>query len=411
MGQFIYTARTKSGEKVEGSVEANDRLSALQQIESQGYTPVSVKEGSSVTTKPGKRRFQFKVNRGADRMGTRELLTFTTELSDLLASGMTLGNALNCLARRRTGKSGDTVVADLRDEIIRGTSLSTALEKHSKTFSNLYVSMIRAGEVSGAIDEVLRRLVDHYERVESTKGKIVGALVYPVIVMIAGVGIMIFSMIWVVPKFEMVFRQMGQELPLPTKMLIGMSGFIVKYGWLVAILMTVATVMLVRVIHTERGRIWWDGMKLKAPLIKGIVASGIYANFAHTLGTLLQNGVPVLQSLGIVERTVGNVVIGTEIRNARARVTDGTTISGPLSAGGVFPEMMTDMLSIGEQTGDMPGALKHISRRYENELDRNLKIMTTALEPILIVFVALMVGFIAISILMAVFNITNGLDL
>jgi type IV pilus assembly protein PilC len=146
------------------------------------------------------------------------------------------------------------------------------------------------------------------------------------------------------------------------------------------------------------------------PLVKGIVTSGILANLARTLGTLLANGVPVLQALGIVEKTVGNAVISRELRKARDRVTDGTTISGPLAAGKVFPPMMTDMLSIGEQTGDMTGALTHIARRYENELDRNVKIFTTALEPILIVMVAVLVGFVAISILMAVFNLTNGLN-
>ena len=163
-------------------------------------------------------------------------------------------------------------------------------------------------------------------------------------------------------------------------------------------------------IQTERGRLAWDGFLLKIPLVRGILASGIYANFARTLGTLLANGVPVLQALGIVEKTVGNTVIGAEIHKARDRVTDGTSISGPLAAGKVLPEIMTDMLAVGEQTGDMPGALSHIARRYENELDRNVKIFTTALEPILIVVVAVMVGFVAISILMAVFNLTSGLN-
>ena len=158
------------------------------------------------------------------------------------------------------------------------------------------------------------------------------------------------------------------------------------------------------------GRRLWDRFVLRVPLIRGIVSASIYANFSRTLGTLLVNGVPVLQALGIVERTTGNSVIGDEIHKARDRVTDGTTISGPLAAGKVLPAMMIDMLAVGEQTGDMPGALTHIARRYENELDRNVKIFTTALEPILIVIVAVMVGFVAVSILMAVFNLTNGLN-
>ena len=165
-----------------------------------------------------------------------------------------------------------------------------------------------------------------------------------------------------------------------------------------------------RALKTERGRKWWHNAMLHIPLVKGVLTAGIYANFARTLGTLMSNGVPVLRALAIVEQTVSNVIIAAEIRKARDRVTDGTTISGPLAAGGVFPKMMTDMLSIGERTGNVPDALKHVATRYEHQLDRSIKIITTALEPILILAMALLVGFVAFSILSAVFSMTKGLD-
>jgi type IV pilus assembly protein PilC len=221
---------------------------------------------------------------------------------------------------------------------------------------------------------------------------------------------LIFSMIVVIPKFQQVFSSMGQALPLPTRMLIAISNAITHYGWAMAIAVVLAAIMVRRAVNTPKGRFWWDGMKIRIPLIKGIVACSIYANFSRTLATLLSNGVPLLQALGIVEKVVSNTVIAKEIKNARERVTDGTSISGPLSAGKIFPPMMIDMLSIGEQTGDMEGALNHIARRYESELSRNIKIFTTALEPILIVIIAVMVGFVAVSVLMAVFSMTNGLD-
>ena len=270
--------------------------------------------------------------------------------------------------------------------------------------------MIRAGEAGSAMTDVLHRLVEHYERVQEVKEKVVMALVYPVIVLVMGTVTMIFAMVYVIPKFQTVFQQMGQALPLPTRMLIGMSEGMIKYGWLAAILITFLVVMGHRAVQTQQGRLWWDGFILKLPLIRGIVASGIFANFSRTLSTLLSNGVPVLDALRIVERTVGNAVISRELANARERVTDGTTISGPLAAGKVFPAIMTDMLAVGEQTGDVAGALTHIARRYESELNRHVKIFTTALEPILIVVIAVMVGFVAVSILMAVFNLTNGLN-
>jgi type II secretory pathway component PulF len=409
MPTFSYTARSRSGEKSSGDLEAKDRRAALADIERRGLIPVSVKEGASAGGKatPAKKE-RFKLAR-PDRMSMREVLIFTTELSDLLASGMTLGNALNTLANRRSGKGSDAIIGSLRTEIVRGSSLSVAMSQQPKVFTNLYVNMIRAGEASGALHEVLMRLVEHYERLQDLKEKVATALIYPAIVVVMGIATLVFAMVNIVPKFQALFDGMGQALPLPTRILIGSSKFMTSYGLLVLGVVVVLAVAVTRWVKTKPGRIWWHGTLLRMPLVKGIVASGIYANFARTLGTLLSNGVPVLQALKIVGQTVGNAVITRELDNARERVTDGTSISGPLAASKVFPEMMTDMLAIGEQTGDMSSALSHIARRYENELDRNVKIFTAALEPLLIVFVAFGVGFVAIAILMAVFEITNGM--
>jgi len=411
MPTFVYKARRRNGEKVEGELEAHDQRAAMLALERSGLIPAAVEERRGAAGRAAKadRRGERFTWRRSPRLGMREVLVFTTELSDLLASGMTLGSALNCLARRAAGKPGNTIYAALRDDVIGGVSLSDALARHPKTFSNLYTNMIRAGEASGAMHEVLLRIVTHYERMQELKGKITMALVYPIIVLVLGLATLVFSMVKVVPKFKNIFDQMGQNLPLPTQMLIGMSNFVSHYGLFVGIGLVLAGIMANRFVKTPAGQLWWHRVLLRTPLIRGIVASAVYANFARTLGTLMANGVQILRALSIVEQTVGNVLISRELRNARDRVTDGTTISGPLAAGKVFPELMIDMLSIGEQTGDMVGALSHIARRYENDLDRNVKIFTTALEPMLIVVVALMVGFVAISILMAVFSLTNGM--
>lgn len=409
MAIYAYRARTRDGKKVDGSIEARDRRSAMMELEQRGYIPVSVNEQSAASAKSVAKKKGFTWRR-TQKMSMRDVLVFTTELSDLLASGMTLGNALNSLSSRKSGGSGDQIIPSLRDEIIRGASLSEAMSQHPKTFTSLYVSMIRAGEASGALHEVLQRLVEHYERMQELKEKITMALVYPMIIVVMGIATLVFSMIKVVPKFEQIFSQMEQSLPLPTQMLINFSGFTARYGLFILIGLIILIILAVRAVKTAKGRLWWHGFLLKTPLIKGIVASGVFANFARTFGTLLTNGVPVLQALKILEKTVGNAVIEKQIALARERVTDGTTISGPLGAGKVLPRTMIDMLSIGEETGDMPGALKHIARRYENELDRNVKIFTTALEPILIVVVALLVGFVAVSILLAVFNLSSGLN-
>jgi len=420
MPTFAYKARAKDGQRIEGQIDATDRRAALIAVERMGHMPLSVTEGRAGSARAASKTAVVGSSTGLpwwkpterDRMKTREVLLFTSELSDLLAAGMTLGAALNCLAGHSNGISpAARTAADLRDRILRGETLSDAVAAHPKNFPELYANMIRAGEASGALADVLARLVAHYERILSMRERIITALTYPCVVLILGFFTVAFAMVKVVPQFMSIFKNMNVALPLSTRILIGISNFTKIYGLFVIIAVVLGGIMFQRYIKTPKGRHWWDGIKLKTPLIKGIVATGIYANFARTLQTLLANGVPVLQALRITEETVGNVIIGEELRRARDRVTDGTTISGPLAAGKVFPTTMTDMLSIGEQTGDMPGALEHISRRFESDLDRNIKIFTAALEPILIVLVAVVVGFVAISILTAVFKVTSGLGI
>ena len=407
---FAYKALAKNGQRTTGTVDAADRLGALTAVEQLGLVPVSVTEGRGAPAKRGVALKRFRLST-PERMNARQILLFSEELSDLLAAGMPLGSALNCLTSHGKGGASGTIAADLRDRIIRGESFSDALAAHATSFPPLYSNMIRAGEAGGALPQVLKRLVEHYDRVLSMREKIVAALVYPVIVLFFGVVTVIFAMVKIIPQFTKMFAQMGQSLPPSTRLLLNMSDFVVHYGVFVAIGVVLGVVMLSRYIRTVAGRLWWDRIKLRAPLIKGIVASGVFANFAYTLQTLLGNGVHVLQALRITEQTVGNAVIARELAHARERVTDGTTISGPLAASKVFPEVMTDMLSVGEQTGDMPTALQHIGRRFETELDRNIKILTNALEPIMIVMVAGGVGFVAVSILSAVFEATSSLGI
>lgn len=410
MSQFNYKAMSKDGHKLEGVVEAADRRNAMAAVEKLGYMPITVVE--AVGKRALKKGVPFwKLSGGKTRMKPMEVLLFTSELSDLLEAGMTLGAALNCLANQGEADSAQSKIAgDLRDRIIRGEQLSDALAAHPDTFPALYGNMIRAGEASGAMIEILRRLVEHYERNESMRSKITAALTYPAVVLVFGVFTVIFAMVKVIPQFAKVFESMGSALPMSTRILMGSSTFVIRYGIFVVIGISLLVGVFKRHIKTEQGRLWWDGLKLKAPLIKGIIACGAYSSLAYTMKTLLSNGVNVLQALKIAEETCGNALIARALRNARQRVTDGTTISGPLAGSNVFPKMMTDMLAVGEQSGDMPSSLGHIGRRYESEMDRNIKIFTNALEPILIVLIGGVVGFVAVSILMAVFKVTSTLN-
>lgn len=371
--------------------------------------------GSSGSSRPAKSSgsiWQMQIGGSAQKtvMKRLEVLLFTSELADLIEAGMTLGQALQALANQGEEMSAQRYVCqDLCDRIVRGETFSAACSHHPKTFEPLYVNMINAAEASGAMVEVLRRLADHYERVDSMRGKIKSALSYPIVVMVFGVIAVVAALVWIIPKFEKVFASMGATLPLPTRILIGMSDAIINYGWLMAIGLVALAFWFKHWKNTPSGRYRVDGWKLKAPLVKGIVAAGLYSSLAYTLKTLLVNGVNVLQALKIAEETCSNAVIAGALNNARKRVTDGTSISGPLASSGVFPRMMTDMLAIGEQAGDMVGSLEHIGNRYQKDMDRNITSFTNALEPILIVAIAIVVGFIAISILTAVFEVSATL--
>ena len=380
---------------------------------SAGKPAAEASPSASASQKP-KKESLWNVQIGGGRRRTAmkpvEVLLFTSELADLIEAGMTLGQALQALSNQGEEDSAQRYVGqDLCDRIVRGESFSDACAHHPKSFPPLYSNMIRAGEASGALVEVLRRLVDHYERNDNMRGKIKSAMSYPVIVLCFGVVAVIGALVWIIPKFQKVFDAMGAALPLPTRMLIGLSDFFIHYGWTLAIAGVLFFLWFRKWKDTPSGRLKIDGWKLRAPLVKGIVAAGAYSSLAYTLKTLLSNGVNVLQALKISADTCDNAVIAQALETARKRVTDGTSISGPLASSGVFPRMMTDMLAVGEQAGDMASSLEHIGRRYQKDMDRNIASFTNALEPIMIVAIAGVVGFVAIAILMAVFKVSASM--
>jgi type II secretory pathway component PulF len=413
MPTFKYIARNATGQRVDGSLEAADRRAALQQVERAGLVPLSMEVSSAplaTGTAPQRRRFRFEAGFGRKKeMKPREMLLFSRELADLLSSGMTLGRALHTLAQRKSDDAPTRLVRRLRDEVVQGSSLSEALRIYPTVFQPLYLSMVRAGEASGALAESLESLCRHYERVQEARSKVLTAMIYPAFVMTIGVLSTVGLMVGIVPKFAPIFAELGGSMPLPTRILLAISNALIRYGWLILILLTGGTLALRKWLKTPVGIDWWHAGQLKWPVVRQIVTANSFAHFARTLETLIRNGVPILRALTIAEETVGNRIIAKEIAAARAQVTDGSSIAGPLAAGKVFPELLTDMLAVGEETGDLPSALQHIARRYDSELDFSIKVMTTVMEPVLILGIALIIGFVAISMLMAVFELTSGL--
>jgi type II secretory pathway component PulF len=422
MPQFSYKARRRSGEVVEGMLEVADRSAALLQIERSGLFPVAVdaaKGGAIATTDrsarpkadwramlPPSLRTALSQKR---KPKLQELATFTQQLANLLNSGMPLTVALNSMTHLETKGISADVSRELRQDVMEGRSLSDAMGKQPRIFSDLYVNMVRAGESSGALVEVLRRMADHYEKFAQVQAKFSSALIYPAFVAAVGLGIMFFFMTYMLPKFMTIFQGINVELPLMTQILIGISHVFSKYWWVMLAVALAAVILFKRFQSSVEGRRKIDEWKMRAPIFGKVIKLNLFGQFARTLSTLLENGVPVLTALKITEQIIPNIIIKDAISKTREEVTDGKTIAQPLARSKIFPQLMVDLVKIGEDTGDVPGALKNVADTYENELSIALRVMTNMIEPALIMVMAAGVGFLLMAVLSAMFAITSNI--
>jgi len=420
MPQFSYRARRRSGELVEGVLEVADRSAAVTQIERLGLFPIAVdtaKAGAAngASSRGGKSvdlmaflpptlRAQLSQKR---KPKLQELATFTQQLANLLQSGMPLTVALNSMTHLESRGIPMEVSRELKQEVTEGRSLSDAMARQPRVFSDLYINMVRAGEQSGSLVEVLRRMANHFQLFAEVQAKFTSALIYPAMVCCVGAGIIAFFMFFMMPRFITIFQGFSVELPLPTRILIGSSQFLVAYWWLIATVLLAVFIFFKRFQASEEGGRKLDEWKMQAPVFGKVVRLNLFGQFARTLGTLLQNGVPVLTALKITEQVVSNRIIKTAIAKTRDAVTDGKTLAQPLQQSRVFPQLMVDLVRIGEETGNVPGALNNIADTYESELQIGLRVMTNLIEPALIIVMALVVGFLLISILLPLFRLIS----
>lgn len=418
MPQFSYKARRKSGEVVQGVLDVADRAAALVQIERLGLFPVMVegaRGGAAAMAAPadgkgGRSLLPASMKRKRlKRPKLEELATYTQQLANLLNSGMPLTVALNSMTHLESKGIPADVSKALKQEVMEGRSLSDSMAKQKIVFSDLYVNMVRAGEQSGALVDVLRRLADHYNRFAEVQTKFKSALVYPALVATVGIGIVIFFMTFMLPRFMTIFEGLKVELPLATRVLVQISYMFSHYWWVMILVLITTVVLFKRFKATPEGKRKIDGWKMNAPVFGKVFRLNIFGQFARTLSTLLINGVPVLTALKITEEIMPNVVIKEAIAKTRDAVTDGKTIAQPLAQSKLFPQLMIDLIKIGEETGDVPGALKNVADTYESELTIALRVMTNLIEPAMIIMMAVMVGFLLFSVLQTMFTITSSI--
>jgi type II secretory pathway component PulF len=422
MPQFSYKARRRSGELVEGMLEVADRSAALLQIERLGLFPVAVDaaKGAAVLAagRPAGQKVDWKALLPPSvrvaltqkrKPKLQELATFTQQLANLLNSGMPLTVALNSMVHLESKGISAEVSKELKQDVMEGRSLSDAMAKQPRIFSDLYINMVRAGESSGALVDVLRRMADHFERFAQVQAKFTSALIYPAFVAVVGIAIMIFFMTYMLPTFMSMFQGMNVELPVMTQLLVKISNLFSGYWWLMLGVALASVILFKRFQASEQGRLKIDQWKMTAPVFGRVVRLNLFGQFARTLSTLLENGVPVLTALKITEQIIPNKILKQAIAKTREEVTDGKTIAQPLGRSKVFPQLMVDLVKIGEETGDVPGALKNVADTYENELSIALRVMTNMIEPVLIICMAIGVGFLLMSVLSAMFAITSNI--
>jgi type IV pilus assembly protein PilC len=413
MPQFSYKARKRTGEIVQGVIDVADRAAAITQIDRLGLVPVFVdgaKGAAAAGVAPaGEARsvlpasFRRKRQR---RPKLQELATFTQQLANLLNSGMPLTVALNSMTHLESKGIPSEVSRALKQDVMEGRSLSDALAKQRIIFSDLYINMVRAGEQSGALVDVLRRLSDHFNRFAEVQSKFKSALIYPAVVATVGIGIVIFFMTFMLPRFLKIFEGLKVELPLATRILVHISNMFTGYWWLMILVIGTAVLLFKRFAASDDGRRKIDHWKMNAPVFGKVMRLNLFGQFARTLSTLLINGVPVLNALKITEEIMPNVMIKEAIAKTRDAVTDGKSLAQPLAQSKLFPQLMIDLIKIGEETGDVPGALKNVADTYENELSIALRVMTNLIEPAMIIIMAMLVGFLLFSVLQTMFSIT-----
>jgi type II secretory pathway component PulF len=411
MPQFSYRARNAQGGLVEGVLNVADRSVAIRQIEQQNCTPIRIEAvAAAPQVVDGKPVAAVAAPTQNLKIPHGQLLIFTEQLGHLLKAGMTLDESLGVLEKRLKHPRVQQMTHSLHQALIDGRSFSQALRDFPRIFPTLYVSMVGAGEASGALPEILSRVVEHLMQAKNLRDRVQQALIYPAFLALAGAALITIFITFMVPQLTTFMSQIGGALPLPTRILLATNHLVVGYWWVMVLLVLGGIVAFRAFVRTEEGQLTWDRFRLSIPGYGRIRRHQYYAQFSRTLGTLMENGIPLLKALDLVTEIAANKYLESKLREVRRAVIDGANLSSALAKEQLFPELFTDMMAVGEQTGHFSQTMQTIADVYERELDRTVNIISTLIPPVIIVLIAIVVGFVVYSILSAVFEMTHSLQ-
>jgi type IV pilus assembly protein PilC len=397
---FKYAAKDSNGKSVSGVLDVDSRANAISELRKRELIIVSVEEVKAGAASI----FSFKTKQ---KIKLDDLVIFSRQLATMVDAGIPLVAALDILGEQIENKTFGEVIIDMRNNVEAGSSLSEAMAKHKNVFSGLFINMVKAGESSGMLDEILDRLAVYLEKTSALQRKIKSALVYPAVVTSMALTITLLLLLKVIPVFKGIFEGFGAELPKPTMVLIFISEVLQKYFFASVIVLIVLIVLFSRYLKTQRGRLQFDGLMLKLPVFGVLFTKVAVSKFTRTLSTLIKSGVPILSALEIVGKTSGNTVVERAIDNVRMNVREGESIAGPLSRSKLFPPMVTRMVSVGEQTGELEKMLSKIADFYDEQVDAAVSSLTSMMEPFIIAFLGIVIGSIVICMFLPIFKMTS----
>jgi len=426
MPNYHYTALDAKGEQANGELAAATEAEAVQKLRAQGLYPTHIAEegkgkpgiaAKSPAKKAKAKSMNITIGKGKSTVKPKVLMVFTRQLATLIDSGLPLLRSLTVLGKQEPNPVLKSTISSLADSVQGGSTFSESLAQHPKMFNKLYVNMVKAGELGGVLEVVLNRLAEYQEKAQKLKNKIVSAMVYPAIVMFIAVAILIFLMVFIVPKFKEMFSETDSDLPLISQIVFGFSEFclnrtiagIPNVVW-IFVAAGAAYAGLNAIGKTKGGRKTIDNLKLRAPVFGDIQRKSAVSRFARTLGTLVTSGVPILQALNITRDTAGNVIISDAISKVHEAVKEGESIVTPLSSSGVFPNMVISMVDVGEETGQLPEMLLKVADVYDDEVDNAVTALTSILEPIMIVILALVVGAVVFALFLPLIKMISTMS-
>ena len=404
MPKFVYSGRAANGDAASGEISADNMAQATAALRHQQIIATSISPKKSLIARIN----EIEIPGMGRGIKTKELVIFTRQFSVMIDAGLPLVQCLDILATQHENPVFQKVLFDVKSAVEGGSTFADALGKHPKVFDALFVNLVAAGEVGGILDTILNRLSAFMEKSEKIKGKVKAAMSYPIAVI--GIAIVIVSglLVFIVPVFDEMFKGFGQSLPAPTQFIVTLSN-ILMYSWYYVIAAAVILFITFKQVNKRpRGRFFIDKMVLKIPAFGDLIRKTAVARFSRTLGTMMSSGVPILESLELVAKTAGNAVIEDAIMKARASLSEGKTLAEPLEETGVFPGMVTQMISVGEQTGAMDTMLSKIADFYEDEVDVAVDTMTSLIEPLLMVFLGVVVGGLVIALYLPIFSIAGA---